>query len=350
MSLILKNLEAENQHTLLKICQRFDNYLRDIGLTVGITGGSLMDEISSVGHGAILSTATGALFGRKGKGSGGGGGSGSGIGILGKAGLTNTARGGAVGAFIGAIQDARTAHKLGKDPTSEYVNKDFGERFAMASTIRRGAGSAFLAGATNSSKQRAADTVETMMNGGTPINAFAARIGGNAVGFNELVSSGKYTSSFNPNGVKLDSLKDVRVGAGGAVGIDKNTGHLVAFTTEKPAFESSTLTQFQGENGVAYYAQDLTIANQEYQAETGVNYGGYVDTLNAYQGEGPVDFRESSYKTSKYTEPTKSYQAPEKPYQGPEKPYRKRGKSHHGNPGDSSPAYQKGSNPNSNNS
>lgn len=286
---------------MMKVLQRIDNYARDIGLTVGITGGSLLDEI--VGTSKMLSPAIRTITGG-GKGhSGGGGGTavaaagGSALGMM----FSNSLVGRAGGAFM---DTAKAVKDLGKNTgmtnsnmidVLKHYNKNGGVR-AMVNDVNKARhenalarnGASIAAGSHvmnavsgGATTNHAAANIPDMMRSTVPISYRASTARGTQIGFKEFASGLDYTGSGSPV-VDVSDLSQVSVGAGGATGYDQN-GDLIALTAYQPEVTNNAFTsQYQDAAGNEYWAQNLSQANAAHMADTdGKEYSVYTKAVDA---------------------------------------------------------------------
>ena len=204
----------------LKLCQRFDNYLRDIGVTVGVTGDNLLAEFAGAA-GTVKSLMGGSFtkgFGKAGgsaaKAAGAAGAAGMAAGIAGSAGkrFSTLSTGGigigakALGAIKGARMDSQSA---------ENANKTFGELYKenfKASTgfdgSRKGvaAAHAFKSATGNAPAQVPGTTgglsqVKRMTNG----NFLGVDAAGNMYSFSKTKPNGNHVSEAG-NGWYADNI------------------------------------------------------------------------------------------------------------------------------------------------
>lgn len=282
---------------MLKVLQRLDNYARDIGLTVGITGGSLVDDI--IGTSKMLSPAMGVFTG--GKGGKGGGVAGAAVAAGATGGLIGTLwKGSAAGMAMGAATD------LGKGVKSA-VNKNIGlDNRSLADSMqnfkeqggakgffhqvkqgtheaglaRKGAGTA--GGMTARYNPSSVGNINDMMSQSTPISNYAATSRGTRMAFNEMASGLEYQGTGAP-AVSAEGLKDVSVGTGGALGTNES-GELVAVTNYKPTIDNPEFTShYKDASGNEYWAQNLSQANKASREERGRSYDVYEKATKAME-------------------------------------------------------------------
>ena len=267
----------------LKVAQRFDNYARDIGMTVGITGGSLLEEIIAGGK-----AVSGMYRGLAGGGSGGKGGSGSGSsggGLLGMFGAKSGASGGITGILGATAGAARTAFASRYTPGHELANKSFAAAFGASFLSRLG-----FAGNQNGVAARMASDATI-----TQDSAVSMGSGRATRGLIKTLSGNMTSAGENGIGLKKGSLRSIQVGNGAVMGISKENGHLIAISNTKPAFMDSSVSTYKGPDGKEWYSQDLQIANEEFKSLPGnsnqVEYSGYTSAMHAYMDQSTSDFR-----------------------------------------------------------
>ena len=225
---------------MLKIAQKLDNYMRDIGMIVGISGGNLTDEIIGTAH-----TLKPIIFGKGNKGSSGSGSSGSG----GSGVLSGLAAGGVVGAFmkfnpgINALNDGLKAKEIMNSTGNDVT--DFDDAMRMARGTRVGS----------------TDAKDTMQ---SPV-AYKVSAGKSEQAHNKFVPT--LTTENNPkaNGVNMDNLRGVRYSQGGMVGKDASTGDTIAGSYTQPA-NMDYVSTFKDADGNDFYVKNETKANELYQA------------------------------------------------------------------------------------
>ena len=241
---------------MLKIAQKLDNYMRDIGMVVGISGGNLTDEIIGTAH-----TLKPMIFGKGNKGSGGSGGSSV---------LSGLAAGGIVGAFtrfnpgVNAIKDSVKAKEI-MDSAGNNVT-DFGEAMQRARGTR--------IGSTN-----AKDTMQS------PV-AYKVSAGKSEQAHKKFVPSLTTENNPNANGINLNNLRGVRYSQGGMVGKDSTTSDTIAGSYTKPA-NMDYVSTFKDADGNDFYVKNETKANELYQAShNGVNSPEYEAVVQCQNTNG----------------------------------------------------------------
>lgn len=261
---------------MLKVMQRMDNYARDIGLTVGITGGSLLEEVVAGSH-AVSGMAHGIFGGGKSGGKSGSGGSSGGL--LGKLGFSNTAMGGVYGAAGAAFMGLRGAIASRTQPDHPLANMSFGEALSAGTKANLG-----IVG----------KDARDYMNNPASISSAAASLAGKSMAtkrfFNELGSGQSKASKEFAN---LGNLRGVKVGNGGMLGIDKKSGNLISVSQQKPAYAGSFTTTVTDKGGQTWYVQNLSKTNEEFASSAqhqGQMYSGYENAMKAYSSD-TADFR-----------------------------------------------------------
>lgn len=256
---------------MMKVLQRLDNYARDIGLTVGITGGRLTDELLAAG--GTIGAMAGAVFGKGGKSGKAGGAAGTavaGASLLSKVGLTGGPVGMAakyVGAAAKAFGTATFAKQQIGDGTS---NKSWSQRFNDAFKGYSGVG--------NETK---ASIVGGLLGYSIP------RGGGLPLSVNKLNNTLGNTD-INGNAAPFEGFTTAVRGAGGYVADDKN-GDTWAVTTSRPNYGDYQVFQPVG-SGETYYAQNLSKTAADYQASSGKLYGPLQDAIAQSQDGAAHDF------------------------------------------------------------
>lgn len=266
----------------LKIAQRFDNYLRDLGVTVGITGGNLTDEILTAGK--TVTHAVGNVFGGKG-GKGGGKG-----GLLGKlpggvagAAALGTAAAGPLGGIVGG------GVKMAKDAAG---NAGSAFKNTRAGGVMDGAkyGEAFhavgVATKPNSipamiSPASAARRAEQVRN--TPLRNQQQAMTGAAA---KNAVTGLYRDKFNATAAK--------VGTDASVFKGKN-GHWYRATSEAPASDIGVSRVMNSVTGQQDYIQDLSALDSHSMAQTGEHADLYTQSIK--------QFNDKSCHSMNYTPP-----------------------------------------------
>ena len=309
---------------MMKILQRMDNYVRDLGLTVGITGGNLTDEI--IGTAAAFKPMVGALTGGALFGKGKGGKSGTGA-AASDGGLVGKMLGSSpLGMGVGALKDLSHGFKFAKSQTGlsnaglvdmykhykdnggfKGLMSDVGRGYTESSLARNGAsvrGNSDIASlATNIAngapvvESKAAENVRRMMNMSTPIKYSSSVSRGTQAGFRE------FATHLSPSGadgeapiVPVSDMKNVSVGNAGALGTNSN-GDLISFTAYEPNMSNEEFTsKYSTQDGQVYYAQNLTRANEAYMAEhEGKEYSLYSAAQRAIE-TGNTDYNFESHE------------------------------------------------------
>lgn len=320
---------------MLKVLQRLDNYARDIGLTVGITGGSLVDEI--IGTSKMMSPVIGAFTGKGGKGHGGGA---AGMAAAGATGglIGSLWKGSMAGMAMGKVQDAAKGAQMAVKDTFALDNKslsdsmesfkdkgglkglgqNFKEKTHEAGIARKGAGlgGGFL-GAVNAKSSSSVANIGQMMSQSTPISYNAANERATRVAFGEFASGLDYTGDGAP-AVSAEGLKDVSVGTGGALGTN-DSGELIAVTNYQPSIDNPEFTShYQDAGGNDYWVQNLSQANKASREERGKGYDVYEKATKAmetgstnYNFEGTANI--SDAKTTHFAKAPSAAQKAEAP-------------------------------------
>ena len=288
---------------MLKVLQRVDNYARDIGLTVGVTGGSLVDEIMGMRgmFSPIISAFTGGKGGGKGFASGAAAGAVAGAasgGVIGK-----MYRSSALSHVVGGISDTfkgvkSAASKTGitnansLDTYKYYANN--GGFKAFANEVKQGAQENKLA-RSGASK---AVGVGAMMGSSAMIKNQASTARRTQLAFRDF-SAGLSPADTNvPVSVPVSGLQNVSVGNGGALGTNDNDD-LIALTTYQPAnADSNFTTEYTSAEGTHYWAQNLSRANDISMAENnGKGYGIYNQAQEAMKtGSTNYDFEGKAFR------------------------------------------------------
>lgn len=282
---------------MLKVLQRMDNYMRDIGLTVGVTGGAMFDDIYGASK-AVSGMVKGVSGGKKAAGK---------AASVGKAAAgassfysdapsfmgkqVSFANGGLVGGILGKMTDTKNAYKMKRDPASPFRDADYATRVAAATAARTGNGG-IASKFGNSAENAAAGSIASMMKAGSGKESMVSKAGSKSAAtrtaFGEFQSSLKPVEG-NKGSVGTSSLRDVQVGYGGALGMDSN-GDLIGISTEPPKYEGAGVEQYTGEDGSSYYVQNLTQANEQYKATHGENYSGFDNAVVAYKNDNDTNF------------------------------------------------------------
>lgn len=284
---------------MLKVLQRVDNYARDIGLTVGVTGGSLVDEI--MGMRGMFSPIIGAFTGGKGGGKGAvaGAAAGAASGSL----ISKMYRHSALSHVVGGISDTfkgvkSAASKTGISnanalDTYKYYSNNGGFK-AFANEVKQGAQENKLA-RSGASK---AVGVGAMMGSSAMIKNQASNARRTQLAFRDF-SAGLSPADTNvPVSVPISDLQNVSVGNGGALGKNDN-GDLIALTTYQPAnADSNFTTEYTSAEGTHYWAQNLSQANDISMAENnGKGYGIYNQAQEAMKtGSTNYDFEGKAFR------------------------------------------------------
>lgn len=292
---------------MLKILQRVDNYARDIGLTVGITGGNLMDDI--IGTAAVFKPVVSALTG--GALGGGKGGKSSGGSSSGSEGFANSPVGrmfnsSIAGAVVNGIGDTAKGfksaqNKTGLDhPTMVDMFKHYGQNGGMKGfmqDVKEGAQASKVARmgvpdnnlASNFKKawsgnaddsSKAMNGITGMMSNSTPVSFSASTARGTQVAFRSFADNLSVAEG-ESGAVGIGDLSHVSVGVGGAIGTN-DAGDMIALTNYQPLnTDSSFTTSYQDSNGQTYWAQNLSEANRASLKETGKEYDVYRQAQKA---------------------------------------------------------------------
>ena len=266
----------------LKIAQRMDNYMRDIGLTVGITGGNLFDDVVVAGKmmgsafkgiGKVMSSRGSSGKAGASGGPGGSGGKVSGWGAAQKAATfaaATTPLGMGFMAVKRGVDTAREMHAKGENVFgAEGVGvKKFAQQFASPITSLPGKASQAFANKTDIGQ-----TFKGKMSAATP-SGYA--IGG--IKASRL--AGAAFSEKNMGDLGLNGA-DIRIGNGGMLYKD-TAGNLNYLSQNKPTI--GDYSQVIGNDGKNYYAQNLSEVQSEYRSQTGENYAPYMAAQRAMQG------------------------------------------------------------------
>lgn len=276
---------------MLKVLQRVDNYARDIGLTVGVTGGSLLDDI--VGTSAIFKPVMGALSGgliggKKGGGSGGGAGAaGSDGGVLGRFARNSPVGKAAIGlstlkdGFNQAKRATGTSNANALDMFKYYSNNggmkafkdEFGKGVKDGLAAKRGVSDMATSNVANAVLGKVAPDkqakmnegmsgqIRDMMNSSVPVKGYNASSRSTRMGFQNFASNLSPSDEFVAPSVGISDLSDVSVGNGGALATNNN-GDLISFSTYQPADTDSRYTaEYKDSGGNSYWVQNLSKAN-----------------------------------------------------------------------------------------
>lgn len=295
---------------MLKVLQRVDNYARDIGLTVGVTGGSLVDDI--VGTAAMFKPVMGALTGgafgsKRGGGSGGAAGASTG-GVLGS--MARHSPAGylvrAVSSLAGGFENVKKATgnsnanilDVCKSYTKNGGMQAFKEDFAKGTKDRFNAKMGVSGVATSNvanavlgkvapevaekNKQGAVSSVRNMMTSSSTIPSYTANARSTQSGFQSFASELKPSDGFVAPSVGVNDLSDVSVGNGGALGTNAN-GDLVSLSTYQPADTDSRYTaEYKDSGGNSYWVQNLSKANDiSMENNNGKEYATYTKAQKA---------------------------------------------------------------------
>lgn len=261
----------------LKIAQRFDNYMRDIGLTVGLTGGNLLDDIMvsaktvssgvknfSKSHGSSSSETMGGSSTGTGNGLFSGSGKATALGVAGKV-LKTTALMTPVGGAMYAAKSLMQAKAQDGEITPEGFKRnffkpatDFGNsvgNFAKSKIGNLGFGQDYK-NQTNGMATKFAITGEQ-----------AGRMANN------------YLGSENYQALGLNTAESLKVGTGGTLFKDQS-GDLNFVTDQKPA--NGSYQEFTATDGSTMYSQNLSAVNRECVQETGQDYTAYTQAEAVY--------------------------------------------------------------------
>lgn len=293
---------------MLKVAQRIDNYMRDIGLTVGVTGGNLTDEILG-SMGAVKGIFAGgtAVAGKLGfnvhnpfaKGKIGRA-SAAGVDISGASPATMN------NGVIGYGMERFRNYKAGKDavhnaqkttPMNRTQAREYEENYkathagagssvgtaaaiAVGSMLHSEGETTRAAGTSEATKKAAKNTL--FDNDGRLKDNFIVENQGKAMDFKSLANG---------------DIKYNAVGSGGAI-FHSESGHRIKETFSQPEFKDSSYTElYDTKMGQTIYLQDLDIANREYQeSHNGENLPAYDNMIEQLGSNSEMlDFRPSTY-------------------------------------------------------
>lgn len=218
---------------MLKIAQKIDNYMRDIGMVVGISGGNLTDEIIGTAH--TLKNVIGSPFGKKGSGGAGGAGGSGGRGLIG--GFI------ASSPYFNAAKDAFNAQKLMNTAGSGVTNFKDAMRISHAQRV----------GSTNATET---------MNSSVPYRVGSHK---SSAAYKRFAPNLSAVNNPTSNGIDFNNLRGVRFSQGGMVGIDRESGDVIAGSYTKP-HNMDYVSTYQDANGNDFYVKNETKANELYQA------------------------------------------------------------------------------------
>ena len=322
---------------MLKVLQRLDNYARDIGLTVGITGGSLVDEI--IGTSKMMSPVIGAFYGKGGRSHGGGaagaavaaGATGGLIGRMRRGSIANMAFGKAKDFAKGSAMAMKENFALDNKSLADSMEsfrdkggfKGLGQNIKAktheAGLARKGTGMrGFFMGAVGAKKPGAVANIGQMMSQSTPISYDAANERATRVSFNEFASGLDYTGDGAPS-VSAEGLKNVSVGTGGALGTNE-AGELVAVTNYQPSIDNPEFTShYQDAGGNDYWVQNLSQANKASREERNRGYDVYEKATKAME-TGSTNYNFEGTANISDTKTTHFAKAPSAPKSGAKAP------------------------------
>lgn len=295
---------------MLKVLQRVDNYARDIGLTVGVTGGSLVDDI--VGTAAMFKPVMGALTGgaiggKRGGGPGGAAGASTG-GVLG-----SMARHSPIGYWTraassigGGIKNVRGAtgnsnanlmdvfkhygknggmKALGEDfakGTKDDFNAKMGVSGVATSSVANTVLEKVAPEAAEKNRQSTVNSIRNMMVSSSTIPSYTANARSTQSGFQNFANDLKPSDGFVAPSVGVNDLSNVSVGNGGALGTNSD-GDLVSISTYQPADTDAKYTaEYKDSEGNSYWVQNLSKANDiSLENNNGKEYAIYTKAQRA---------------------------------------------------------------------
>lgn len=274
---------------MLKVLQHIDNYARDIGLTVGVTGGSLVDDIlgTAAMFKPVMSSLTGGAIGGKKGGSGSGAGATSDGGVLGgmwrhsALGSIVTAAA-SVGGGVGQARKATGLDNANALDMAKYYSKNRGVKGFMnevskgtKESFRVKTGSSRMASSAVANavlgkvspdtqekiRQGSVNDIAGIMHSSTPVKSYMSNARNNQIGFKNFANDLQPADKFVAPSVGVTDLSGVSVGNGGALGTNAE-GDLIAVTTYEPSDLNGAYTsEYTDASGNQYWAQNLSRAN-----------------------------------------------------------------------------------------
>lgn len=284
---------------MLKVLQRVDNYARDIGLTVGITGGNLLDDIvgTSAMFKPVASALTGGAIGGK-KGGGASSAAGAAAGAATGGAVGNAFNHSALGMMVNGVSDTVKGAKNAMNKTGvsnpnlvdafKYYGQNGGfsgfvnnvkEGANVSKTARMGVTSNPLKSG-NFTPEEATAGISKMMTNAAPISYSASTSRNTQMAFKSF-AGGLQMADGEAGAVGVEGLSNVSVGVGGAIGFN-DQGDMVALTNYEPInTDSAFTTQYTDSNGGTYWAQNLSEANRTSLHETGKEFSAYSQAQKA---------------------------------------------------------------------
>lgn len=254
----------------LKIAQRFDSYLRDIGVTVGITGGNLTDEILTAGK-TISHTAGKILGGSSDKGGGGKGG-----------GLLSKLPGGAAGAalFGGAVAGPGGAVVGG----AFSAVKKTGTNLRTASKIRKAGGEMDGASLIDAfGAVSVANNPNSLFSKVSPVSAAkrAQRIMSNPLNSQQAMTGRAAKNAVTALYRNKIPVTAAKIGTDAAIFKGEN-GHWYRATSKAPTSDIGVRTYTNSVTGKQDYIQDLTELNKHSLDTTGKASDLYATSIEQF--------------------------------------------------------------------